>query len=57
LKAIFGAANTRHAYFVKNVTNKAVTGLIHNLYPLCYNLAELPKNQHIAKEFCFGIFC
>jgi hypothetical protein len=34
LEAIFGADNMRHAYLVKNVTDKALVGLIHKLYPL-----------------------
>ena len=57
LEGIFGSANTRHAYSVKNVTDREVATLIHKIYPLCYSLSELPKNRPIAKEFCLGIFC
>ena len=57
LEGIFRSANTRHAYSVKNVTDREVATLIHKIYPLCYSLSELPKNRPIAKEFCLGIFC
>jgi hypothetical protein len=57
LEAILGAANTRHVFSVKNVTDKAVASLIHNLYPLCYSLSELPRNRPITKELCLGIYC
>ena len=57
LEAIFGAPNTRHAFSVKNVTDKAVASLIHTIYPLCYSLFDLPRNWPIAKEFCLGIYC
>ena len=57
LEGIFGCANTCHAYSVKDITDRAVTNLIHKIYPLCYSLLDLPKNRPIAKEFCLGIFC
>jgi hypothetical protein len=45
LEAIFGVAKRRHVYSVKNAIDKAVVGLIHKLYPLCYSLVDLPKNS------------